>query len=71
MFEAVNIANEITPSVLAVVVSLGVKPKDFAKVLSNGDALSAYRAELSKYIQDLLIAQAVVSEKEKEDGKSI
>jgi len=65
MFNALEMANNITPSVLAVAEVLGVKPKALADAIV-ADSVATYRAEVALHIQKSMIEKAVADEKEAE-----
>ena len=67
MYEALGVAGNITPSVLAVAVLADVKPKALAEMIGDSNVVSNYRAEVAKHLQDVFIRRAV--EKEKAEKK--
>jgi hypothetical protein len=68
MFEALEVADNITPSVLAVAVLAEVKPKALAEMIGDSLAVSNYRSEVAKHLQDVFIKQAVEDEKAEKKG---
>ena len=63
MYNALNVANDITPSVLAVAVVAGIKVNDLVNVLMDDVKVSSYRAEVAHSLQDAFIKKAVEDEK--------
>lgn len=59
---AVDVANQVTPSVLAIARGTGVKPKQLAEWLGDDRENSLYRAELVKELLSVFVAQAVEQE---------
>lgn len=64
--EAVNIVNDVTPSVIALGRASGLSAEDFATALGEADSNSLYRTEVSQALQGILINRAV--EEAEEDG---
>lgn len=63
MHEALEMADGITPSVLAIAQELGIKPKALAAALV-GDSVALYRTKVALEVQAALVEKAVADEKE-------
>jgi hypothetical protein len=66
---AVDMTNEITPSVLALSIASGISAKKFADALVDAEATSMYRIEVSALLQTLLVGSAVEEAKEREEAE--
>jgi hypothetical protein len=54
-----NVASDITPSVLALARVSGIKAKDFAQAIHQSDENSLYRNEIAYALQKLYVDSAV------------
>lgn len=54
-----DIAQGVTPSVIAIARQLDIKPDAFAKALADEEANSQYRADISTALQNLAVKMAV------------
>jgi hypothetical protein len=69
MQEAVDTADQITPSVLALAKKAGVSAKDFASALADSDSTSQYRTEVALALQPVLVKKAIDEENERKNSK--
>jgi len=69
LIQAIEIADNITPSVLAVAMLADVKAKDLAHMIGDDAVVSNYRADVAKHLQDVLIKQAVEKEEKEKEKK--
>lgn len=60
----VDVAEKVTPSVLALAIVSGVKVAALAKVLADSDSISDYRTELALALSKASVDRAVEDEKE-------
>lgn len=65
-----DIANELTPSVLALARVVGIKAKDFAEAIHQADQNSLYRNDVAYVLQQLYVKSAVEEAKKREAEKS-
>lgn len=66
MQEGLDVANDITPSVLALARSCGVTADKFAVAIHEADENSLYRNEVAMKLQSLFVKSAVEEAKKKE-----
>ena len=66
---AVDVVNEITPSVLSLARASGVTASKFGKALAEAEETSLYRIELSSILQKLLVDSAVAEAKERKEAE--
>jgi len=66
---AVDMVNDITPSVLSLAMASGVTAKKFADALAEAEDTSLYRVEVSAILQKLLVDSAVEEAKREEEAE--
>jgi len=66
---AVDITNDVTPSVLSLAMASGVTANKFAGALAEAEATSLYRIEVSAILQKLLVDSAVAEAKAEKKAK--
>jgi hypothetical protein len=66
---AVDVADQLTPSVLALAIVEGISAKELSKTLADSDTISQYRVDVTMELQKLYVARAVEEAKEEEEAK--
>ncbi len=61
---ALDIVNELTPSVLSLAKVMKVEPKAIAEAIADNEAVSLYRTEVTAFLQPILVKKAIDEAKE-------
>mgnify|MGYP001474704415 CR=1 FL=1 len=70
MHRGIDVADQVTPSVLALAQVAKVSPKVLANAITDEEGNSGYRALLATELQSLFVKKAIEEEKERKAKKA-